>query len=76
MKTRDELDAALNHLAEVVAKRVSATDSAGTLEQEFAAIVDDLYVQAGPEHSAYVRSRFRCILRDAGLLPGDEPCSE
>lgn len=44
--------------------------------EAFAGIADEILEDAG-EHREHIWSELQCILRDAGLVPGDEePCSD
>ncbi|MBB1472394.1 hypothetical protein H5368_05070 [Luteimonas sp. MC1782] len=43
----------------------------------FAGIADEILEDAGIEHREHVWTALQCLLRDAGLIPGDdEPCGE
>ena len=75
MKTRAELDAALNALAGKLDSLFADTAPEDWLEA-FAGEAEPIRDAAGPEDLAHVDWRIQCILRDAGLIPGDdEPCS-
>ena len=54
---------------------ILAMDEADQMEA-FAGIADEILEGAG-EHREHIWSELQCILRDAGLVPGDdEPCSD
>jgi len=75
-KTRPEIDAALDDLQERLPAILDATRPEDWLEA-FAGEADPIRDATGPEDLAHVDDRLQCILRDAGLVPGDdEPCSE
>lgn len=74
MKTRAELDAELDALEAGLPALLAETRPDDQLEA-FAGVADEIREQAGPEDEAHVWSRLQCMLRDAGLIPGDEePC--
>ncbi len=57
-----------NHMPEIL-----AMDEADQMEA-FAGVADQILEDAG-EHREHIWSELQCILRDAGLIPGDdEPC--
>lgn len=76
MKTRAELDKLVESMAaEYVAKADTAEPE--QLARSLAELQDSIQAQATPEDVPHVWSRLQCVLRDAGLIPGDdEPCSE
>jgi hypothetical protein len=45
--------------------------------EAFAGNADEIMEAAAPEDRTHVWNRLQCILRDAGLIPGDdEPCAD
>ena len=55
---------------------ILALDESDQMEA-FAGIADEILEDARDEDHQHVWSQLQCILRDAGLVPGDdEPCSE
>ncbi len=75
-KTRAELDTALCVLEADLPAMLEQTRPEDWLEA-FAAEADPIRDAAGPADAEHVNSRLQCILRDAGLIPGDdEPCSD
>lgn len=74
--TREELDERLDELAGYVPQMMAETDEASHMDA-FAGIADEIREQASEEDRAHVWTRLQCILRDSGLIPGDEePCGE
>lgn len=72
--TRADLDVALAELALWVPKMISETDEASQMDA-FAGHVEALEERVAPEDQEHYWSRTQCILRDNGLVPGDdEPC--
>lgn len=75
-KTRAELDAALDALEKALPAMLEQTVPEDWMEA-FAGEAEPIREAAGPEDLAHVSNRLQCILRDAGLIPGDdEPCSD
>lgn len=75
-KTRAELDIALDVLEQDLPTILEGVRPEDWLEA-FAAEADPIRDAAGVEDLRHVDSRLQCILRDAGLIPGDdEPCSD
>ncbi len=75
-KTRADLDAALEDLERRLPAMLEGTRPEDWLEA-FAGEADPIRDAAGPEDLVHVDNRLQCILRDAGLVPGDdEPCSD
>ena len=76
MKTRAELDAALDKLEAALPAMIEQYDEA-TIMDAFAGEAEMIENEAGPRDIEHVFSRTQCMLRDAGLIPSDdEPCSE
>ncbi len=76
MKTRAELDAALDVLTEDLPAMLEQTRPEDWMEA-FAGEAEPIRDAAGAEDIEHVNSRLQCIVRDAGLIPGDdEPCSD
>lgn len=76
MKTLAELDKELDELAAWVPGMLEETDVDWQLEA-FAGRADPINDATPAEHHDHVWSRIQCILRDNGLIPGDEePCSD
>lgn len=74
--TRAELDARIDALA-ADTERLATEDPGGDRIGAFAGVADAIEADAGPEDAAHVWSRLQCILRDNGLIPGDEePCDD
>lgn len=75
MKTRAELDAELDALEAGLPALLAETQPEDQMEA-FAGIADEIREQASIEDADHVWGRLQCMLRDAGLIPGDdEPCS-
>jgi hypothetical protein len=75
-KTRQELDSAIDALERRLPAMLEETRPEDWMEA-FAGEAEPIRDAAGPEDLAHVDSRIQCLLRDAGLIPGDdEPCSE
>jgi hypothetical protein len=74
--TRQDLDARLDALAASVPRMLEG--SSGDSEKGvFDRIIEEIKQAAGPEDTDHVWSRLQCILRDNGLIPGDdEPCND
>ena len=73
-KTRDELDAELERLEKELPALIENTRPEDLIEA-FAGHAQPNRDSAG-EHIGHVNSRLQCMLRDAGLILGDEePCS-
>ena len=76
MKTLTELDKELDLLAAWVPQMLLETDEASQMDA-FAGRADLITDATPAEHHDHVWSRLQCILRDNGLIPGDEePCSD
>lgn len=74
-KNRAELDAELDRLAAGMPAMLERTQESDQMEA-FAGLADEIRESAGSEDSSHVWSRLQCILRENGLIPGDdEPCS-
>ena len=72
---RPELDAALDALEQRLPGIIEKTRPEDVMEA-FAGEADPIREAAGPEDAEHVNDRLQCMLRDAGLIPGDEePCS-
>ena len=72
--TRKELDAALADLAIWVPAMIEETDEGSQIDA-FAGHVEALEERVAPEDHDHYWSATQCILRDNGLVPGDdEPC--
>lgn len=71
MKSRPELDTELDQF-EVDLPALLADTREECRVEAFAGIADEIREQAGPKDAAHVWSRLECMLRDAGLSPGDE----
>ena len=75
-QTREQLDARMDALALSMPKMLADTSECCQMDA-FAAEADEIREDAGGEDQAHVWARLQCILRDAGLIPGDdEPCGE
>jgi hypothetical protein len=75
-KTRAELDTELKQLEEWMPVMMAETPEEWQMEA-FAGNADEIMEAAAPEDRTHVWNRLQCILRDAGLIPGDdEPCSD
>ncbi|MCD9046808.1 hypothetical protein [Luteimonas sp. MHLX1A] len=76
-KTRSQLDQELDDLAAHTQKRVEEDPDSPFLIDEFAGVADEILEAASDEDHDHVWSRMQCILRDNGLIPGDdEPCDD
>jgi hypothetical protein len=76
MKTRAELDAALDKLQADLPGMMAAYDEA-TIMDAFAGVMEDIEAETAPADTEHLFSRTQCMLRDAGLIPADdEPCSD
>lgn len=74
MKTRAELDAALDQLQADLPGMIEECDDAMIMDA-FAGEAEEIEAQAGSADCEHVRSRLQCMLRDLELIPGDdEPC--
>ena len=72
--TRPILDQKLDALAAAMPQMMADTDEASKMDA-FAGIADEIQEAASDEDRDHVWSRLQCILRDNGLIPGDEePC--
>jgi hypothetical protein len=72
---RPDLDAALDALEQRLPGILENTRPEDWLEA-FAGEADPIRDAAGPDDLAHVDDRLQCILRNAGVIPGDEePCS-
>ena len=75
-QTREELDARINALAIATADMITNNPD-GDLMGAFAGVAEEIEEDAGPDDRAHVWSKLQCILRDNGLIPGDdEPCDD
>lgn len=75
MKNRQELDKLVAMMADEYAARADTADPE-ELARCMAEIETSILAQATPGDVPHVWSRLQCVLRDAGLIPGDdEPCS-
>ncbi len=75
--TRSELDAKVADLAEHMRRRIAEEPDSPHLIDEFAGIADGILEAASTEDHGHVWSQLQCILREHGLVPGDdEPCSD
>jgi hypothetical protein len=75
-QSRDQLDARIDALAKEM-ERLTTEQPDSDLIGAFAGIAEEIEEDAGPEDSGHVWSRLQCILRDNGLIPGDdEPCDD
>ena len=75
-KTLAETDAALDELAAEL-PRIMSDSGEVYLMDEVMGLADVIEERAASEDRSHVRSRVQCILRDAGLIPGDdEPCAD
>ena len=73
-KTRAELDAEIDALAEWVATMLAETDEASQMDA-FAGRADLITDSAGPTDQAHVWSRLQQILVQNCMVPADEgPC--
>lgn len=73
-QTREQLDQRVETLRQHMPE-ILAMEEKDQMEA-FAGIADEILDAAGPEHD-HVWSQLQCILRDAGLVPGDdEPCAD
>jgi hypothetical protein len=70
-RTRKELDSAIDHLGRRLPALLARTREEDWLEA-FAAEADPLRDSAALDDVAHVDGRLQCLLRDAGLIPGDE----
>lgn len=76
MKTRDELDELVAALAAEYGAR-SNSEPLADLGISMGELQHSILAQASPADAAHVRSRLQRVLRDAGLITGDdEACSE
>lgn len=76
-KPRAELDRELDSLAALMSRCIDEDPDNPHLIDEFAGVADEITAAAGEDDREHVWTRLQCILRDAGLIPGDdEPCSE
>lgn len=74
-QTRDELDGRIAELRAGMPEILSLHEC--DQMEAFAGIADEICGDAGDADREHVWSQLQCILRDAGLIPGDEePCSE
>ncbi|GAB3305588.1 hypothetical protein [Luteimonas notoginsengisoli] len=75
-QSRAELDARIDALA-VETQRLANEDPDSDLIGAFAGVAEEIEADAGDDDHAHVWTRLQCILRDNGLIPGDdEPCQE
>lgn len=76
MKTRDDLDKLVSALAAEYAQRADV-GSAEDMVRSLAELQESIQAQASPEDAAHVWGRLQCVLRDAGMIPGDDqPCDK
>jgi hypothetical protein len=76
MKTRAELDAALDQLQAKLPAMIAEHDEA-TIMDAFADAMEAIEKDTAADDAEHLFSRTQCMLRDAGLIPADdEPCSE
>ncbi len=74
--TREALDQKLDALAAAMPQILADTTEEAHMDA-FAGMADQITDAAGPEDADHVWSRLQCILRDNGLIPGDdEPCDK
>lgn len=74
--SREMLDQKLDALAAAIPQLLADTRDECKMEA-FAGMADEIREAAAPEDAAHVWGRLQCILREAGLIPGDdEACSE
>lgn len=75
-KSRAELDAELDELEQWMPTMLAETDEASQMDA-FAGRAELIEEATAPIDREHVWNRLQCILRDAGLIPGDdEPCSD
>ena len=76
MKTRAELDAALADLESKLEAMIRDYPDSDLMDA-FAGEAEAIEEATGPDDREHVNNRIQCMLRDAGLIPGDdEPCDE
>ena len=74
-QTREQLDARIAALRDQMPE-ILAYDEKDQMDG-FAGIADEILEDAGDPDREHVWSALQCILRDAGLVPGDdEPCDD
>lgn len=74
MQSREEIDARLTHLAQPMSEIVALDDSAQI--DAFDPIAEGIRADTQGTDREHVWSRLQCLLRDSGLIPGDdEPCN-
>jgi hypothetical protein len=75
-KSRAKLDTALAQLEQWMPAMMAETEESSQMDA-FAGRAELIQVAAAPDEQEHVWNRLQCILRDAGLIPGDdEPCSD
>ena len=73
--TRDELDALVEDLGQQLPDLIDS--GRPDLMDAFSERADAILALADPADRDHVWSKLQCLLRDAGLIPGDEePCSD
>lgn len=76
MKTLEGIDAALDALEAWVPVMIKETGPSSHIDA-FAGRADLITFHVPPEFKDHAWNRTQCILRDNGLIPGDEePCSK
>ncbi|MGH8075614.1 MAG: hypothetical protein ACREO4_16310 [Lysobacter sp.] len=75
-QSRAELDVRIDALA-AETQRLANEEPESDLIGAFAGVAEEIEADAGDDDRAHVWTRLQCILRDNGLIPGDEePCGE
>jgi hypothetical protein len=75
-KSRAELDAELTQLEQWMPTMLAETDETSQMVA-FAGRAELIEEATAPIDREHVWNRLQCMLRDAGLVPGDdEPCSD
>lgn len=76
MKTRPELGSAIDDLA-ARTPRLLAETPANDQMSDFAGLAKHIEESSASESRTHAWSRLKCIVREHGLVPGNEvPCSE
>ncbi len=74
-QTRDQLDARIARLRERIPEVLAAAEK--DQMDAFAGIADEILEDASDADREHAWSQIQCILREAGLIPGDEePCDD
>lgn len=74
-QSRKELDARVDYLSAQMSEILALEDK--DQMDGFAGMADQILEASGPDDRDHIWSRLQCLLRENGLLPGDdEPCSE